>query len=259
MEVKINQVNLPEKITFNYEELKRQVADKLEYYKSVVYTENQVKDAKTDRANLNKLKKALNDERIRQEKAYMQPFNEFKAQINEIISLIDEPVKLIGNQLDGFEEKRKAEKQKEIIELFDGLATPEWLTIEQIFNEKWLNASVNITAIQKEIDDKLSQIDSDFSMLSRLSEYNFEAKEEYKKTLDIQKVFVFIDKLKAMAEIKKEAQPQPPKQETVEQVSTPVDDAPKQWVSFKANLTVEQAKELKQFFNDRNIEFEAIK
>ena len=35
-------------------------------------------------------------------------------------------------------------------------------------------------------------------------------------------------------------------------------EQPKQWVSFKALLTVDQAKELKRFFDDRCIEFEAI-
>ena len=41
-----------------------------------------------------------------------------------------------------------------------------------------------------------------------------------------------------------------------EQAVTP--EAAKQWIGFEAFLTVEQARELKQFFNSRNIEFRAI-
>ena len=65
MEMKVNEVILPEQITWNYDELKAELAEKVQKYETMVYTEDQVKDAKADRANLNKLKKALNDERIR--------------------------------------------------------------------------------------------------------------------------------------------------------------------------------------------------
>ena len=82
MELRVNDVAIPEKISFNYEELKAELTEKVAFYETLVYTDDQVKDAKADRATLNKLKKTLNDERIRREKEYMQPFNEFKAHVN---------------------------------------------------------------------------------------------------------------------------------------------------------------------------------
>lgn len=80
----MEQVAIPEKIAFNYEELKQELLDKVTMYETLVYTEEQIKSAKTDRANLNRMKKALNEERIKREKEYMQPFHAFKIQINEI-------------------------------------------------------------------------------------------------------------------------------------------------------------------------------
>ena len=88
MEIKMNEMQLPEKISFNYEELKQELAAKVSMYETMIYTDDQIKEAKADKANLNKLKKALNDERIRLEKEYMVPFNDFKAKVNEIISII---------------------------------------------------------------------------------------------------------------------------------------------------------------------------
>ena len=82
MELKVNEVALPEKITFNYEELKEELQEKAHTYEVIVYDEEQIKEAKADRAKLNNLKKTLNDERIRREKEYMIPFNDFKAKIN---------------------------------------------------------------------------------------------------------------------------------------------------------------------------------
>ena len=82
MELRVNEVKMPEKITFNYEELRSEIQKIVEDHSNLVYTGEQIKDAKSDKASLNKLKKALNDERIRLEKAYLEPFNEFKTQIN---------------------------------------------------------------------------------------------------------------------------------------------------------------------------------
>lgn len=92
MELKMNDYQLPEKISFNFDELKQELTEKVSMYETLVYTDDQIKEAKADKAQLNKLKKALNDERIRLEKEYMQPFNSFKSQVNEIVSIIDKPV-----------------------------------------------------------------------------------------------------------------------------------------------------------------------
>ena len=106
MELRVNEVAIPEKIDFNYEELKAELTSKVSFYETLVYTDDQIKDAKADKANLNKLKRALNDERIRREKEYMQPFNVFKAQINEIIGIIDKPIAVIDEQVKAYDEKR---------------------------------------------------------------------------------------------------------------------------------------------------------
>lgn len=74
MELKVNEYQLPEQILFNYEELKAELTEKVQHYETLVYTDDQIKEAKADRATLNKLKKALSDERIRREREYMQPF-----------------------------------------------------------------------------------------------------------------------------------------------------------------------------------------
>lgn len=52
----------------------------------------------------------MNDEQILRKKEYMQPFNAFKAQINEIIGIIDKPVAVIDAQIKEYEEKQKKEK-----------------------------------------------------------------------------------------------------------------------------------------------------
>lgn len=186
MELKINEMVQPEEPKFNYIEIKRWIQDGAEKYKNIVYTDNDISAAKADRADLNRLKKALNDRRIELEKSYMAPFKSFKSKVDELIKLIDEPAKLIDARVKEFEQHQKEEKSQQITEWFSGIeGRPEWLEIGQIWDQKWLNASKSMKSIKEEIEAALAQIHADLETLAGITEFGFEATEEYKRTLDI--------------------------------------------------------------------------
>ena len=256
MEFKINEITLP-RISFNYDELKHEVAERVKKYEAVVYNDEQIKEAKADRAALNKLKKALNDERIRREREYMAPFNEFKEQVNEIIKIIDNPIGLIDSHIKEFEDARKAEKNAEIEKLFNSIdRIPNWLRLEMIFNPKWVNAAVTVKQIATEMNLWINKVNNDLATLENLPEFSFEAIEVYKSTLDITKA---INEGKRLAEIQRK-KVEAEKQKAVE-VKPDIKEieakepALSNWISFSAKLTVAQAVELRAFFERRNIEF----
>lgn len=296
MELKVKEVSIPKNITFNYEELKQELTDKVSMYESLVYTDENIKEAKADRANLNKLKKALNDERIRREKEYMQPFNDFKSKINEIISIIDKPVQLIDKQIKTYDEKLKADKENEIMEYWksevDADHIPDGMTIDAIFDTKWLNASVSMKVVKEAINTAVDKFKTDMETLSNLPEFGFEAQQVYINTLDINKALAEGQRMakiakakaekerlekekaeeekrvKAEAEAKKQEEFIPPvvdeefdskvfstnnnTEDSVEEAAT------KEWVSFKCLLSIEDAQALGEFLKNRNIIFEQI-
>lgn len=273
MELKINELVIPEKITFNYEELKTELTDKIKVYETIVYDDAQIKEAKADKANLNKLKKALNDERIRLEREYMTPFNAFKSQIADLIETIDKPVAVIDKQVKAYEERCKEEKRAEIEAYFDSVEKPEILTLNKIFDDKWLNASVNMKQVKEAIQEAIDKVNADMFTLKALPEFSFEAIEEYNRSLDINRAIAEgqrladIQRRKAEAEAKakeeaervaqQETKPTPePETVNPNDAPRPVDTA--QWVSFKALLTVEQAELLKIFCREHRITIEPI-
>lgn len=290
MELRVNEVTIPEKISFNYEELKAELTEKVAFYETLVYTDDQVKDAKADRAALNKLKKTLNDERIRREKEYMQPFNEFKAQVNEIIGIIDKPIAVIDKQVKEFEDQKKVNKQNAIEELFATIGFQNFVTLEKIWDPKWLNASVSMKSIEEQMRSRMYQIGDDVLTLHNLPEFGFEATEVYKQTLDINKAIkeaqrmAEIAKAKAEAAAKKKAAEEARKAEEErkakeikeeqrvivptephEQAVTPPEPVQsadstqeRMVVKFEVLLTTEDAYALKEFFKSRSIEFKAI-
>ena len=187
MELKMNEYQLPQNISFNFEELKAELTEKVKLYETIVYTDDQIQEAKKDKANLNKLKKALNDERIRREKEYLAPFNAFKAQINEIIGIIDKPVAVIDKQVKAYEDQKKQEKKESIKELWYSLDAPDGLTFEDTFQEKFLNTSYSMKVIKQYFEDDIKRFTRDLETLAALPEFGYEAKMVYLSTHDINK------------------------------------------------------------------------
>ena len=240
MELKVQPYHAPEQILFNYEELKEMLLQKAEHYAAIVYTEDQVKDAKADRANLNRLKKALNDERLKREKEYMESFNVFKAQINEIIGIIDMPCAVIDTQIKAFEEQSKEEKMKEIHDYFITCIFPEGFEVDfaLIFDEKWLNASTSMRSIQEAICTKLGKIVSVLDVVRSLPHYAYEAEQTYKQSLDLAKAVSEAHRLQAMAEQKAAWEAEQAKRKAEESAETikpseptaPEPTSEKQWI-----------------------------
>ena len=260
----------PGRISFNFEELKTELSAKVESYKTMAYTDETMKDARNDRASLNRLAKALNDERIKREKEFMVPFNEFKAQIKELISIIEEASENIDAQIKEYEDRKKKEKLETIEKIWDEVIEhPEWLQCSDIFSTRWLNASVSMETVKKEIAEKLEKINTELGILQDLPEYSFEGIEYYKRSLDLGQA---IAETKRLGEIqrKKEAEAEAQKiladkvkgqgQATAEEVKA-YEEAPEPvkmwWVNIRAKVSVAQSKELTAWFNDHNIEFEA--
>ena len=200
MELRVKEIAIPEKILFNYEELKQEIQEKVQQYTNLVYTGEQIKEAKVDRSNLNKLKKALNDERIRLEREYLTPFNDFKAKINEIIKIIDGPVKLIDKQIKEVEELEKQEKRKKIEEYWNSKEKPFEIPFDNVLDPRWLNKSISMASVTGAIDVFLESTEKDLATLSNLPEFGFEATEVYKSTLDINRA---LNEGKRLAEIQR--------------------------------------------------------
>lgn len=284
MKVIIDEYQLPQELKFNFEELKTELQAKAKEYEVMTYTEEQLTEAKKDRANLNKLKKALNDERIRREKEYMQPFNEFKSKINEIISIIDKPVAMIDAQVKNYEEKKKEEKQEAINALFNAKEFPEWITVGQIQDKSWLNATTSM----KQIDDNMTgwknRIETEQKTIESLPEFAFEAMEIYKTTLDMAKAIAEGQRLADIQRRKKEAEAAAEKMRAEAEARRKEEEARKAaeqagadmaegyaagvkeqpygmagaWIKFEAYLTIPQAQALREFFIKNGIEFRAI-
>lgn len=210
-----------EAIKFNYEELKGGLTASLEKYQNLVYTPENIKEAKDDRATLNALKKSLNDEKIKIKKEFMVPYDDFEAKIKELIELVDKPASEIDKQVKVFEEQEKAKKREVINTIYSENigAYAELISLEKLYDPRWENKTYKETDITKEIQDVVKKADSDLKVIMDLkSEFEFQIKDTYFKTLDLGQALIENQRL----EKQKELQEQLTKPQTTEVKVDPV-------------------------------------
>ena len=201
-----------EAIKFNYEELKGGLTASLEKYQNLVYTPENIKEAKDDRATLNALKKSLNDEKIKIKKEFMVPYDDFEAKIKELIELVDKPASEIDKQVKVFEEQEKAKKREAIKTIYSENigAYAELISLEKLYDPRWENKTYKETDITKEIQDVVKKADNDLKVIMDLkSEFEFQIKDTYFKTLDLGQALIENQRLEKQKELQEQlAKPQ---------------------------------------------------
>lgn len=282
----------------NAEQIRDLVKKAASQYKAENYNEDNVDVAKADKTKLNKAKKALNDERIKLEKAFNAPFEEFKAIVNEAIGYINDAVGQIDVVIKDVDEKAKKQKREEVGKIAEKCELEEaGIKLDLIWNDKWLNKTTSLKAVEKEINERISQFKADLETLKSFAEDYDALVVRYKENLDLKATVVYANQLKAQREAnkpkeepkpeaekpevrqeeQKPAAPTAPKQESEGQhISSEEMDAadafaaalgqgtvemPKEQLftrGFKVTGTKEQLGQIAEFMKTNDIQFESI-
>ena len=203
MQLKIEEFPIATEIHFNFDEIKNEVADKMEFYKGLTYDESQLVQAKADRATLNKFINALDYRRKEIKDEILQPYKEFELRLNELKAIVEEPKQLIDAQIKAFEESAKEEKRQRITEIFKEEAGERDIDLFVIFDNRWLNKTYSEKDIREEIQAQVFNYDTNIPILEELPDYSEEAVRRYKETMDMSKAIGEALRLKEEAEKRK--------------------------------------------------------
>lgn len=176
-------------IEFNFEELKTELSTRLEKYNNLTYTEETVKNAKEDRAGLNKFKEVIETRRKEIKALCMKPYNDFEAKVKELTGLIDKPILAIDTQIKNFDNQRMEAKRTDITDFFNSSIGDlvEILPLDKIFNPKWLNATYKMSNIEKEIVETIGKVNGNLNIIADLKlapDLELQVKDKYLTTLD---------------------------------------------------------------------------
>ena len=263
-------------ITFNFDELKKEIGDSLEKYKGLVYTDATIKDAKADRAALNKFKDALETKRKEIKKRSMIPYEAFAEQVKVLTGLIDFPLNEIDKQVKAYEEKKKEERLDALRKFYEFLWNgydfyQNVLPFEKAIalKKEMQNASVKEKAAEGLLQDVLEKCKSDLNAIAALETgVNEPALIDYYKTCyDINAVIKKAQDIKSAAEAKKRQEEKAapaivqspiykPEDEPAKiSVSETAEETPVIQVDFRVWGTKEQLLKLQAFLKENSLRY----
>ena len=283
--VKTDLNQLPKTIDFNFEEMKSGLSEKLTYYNNLVVTEDSIKDAKDDKAKLNKLHKFIEAKRMDVKKACLAPYEAFEKQCKEITSMIQQPILAIEKQIKVFEDIEQQQKWEQIEAYYKAEVKElkELVPLDKIVSSKWKNKTEPIENICNGIGDTLDKIRTDLETIENLhsefehqivdaylNDYNLSRALQEQKRLEEQKKQIEAKKAAQQAIVKSNPQPTTPQVveplkptespvQTTQNTQTTQAKEPIYSASFKVTGTRTQLQGLAAFMKKYNINYEVIK
>ena len=185
-------------LKFNKESLMMAIQNEIVRY-DIEVTDDNIKESKEARARLNKVSKALDDKRKEIKKQYQEPLVKFENDVKEVKKIIDDASKKINDQLIEFENKEKEIRKNEIMTHFLSLNCHELITLDRLFDEKWLNKTNKTWKV--ELEAKVNKIWDDLNIINQFdltSGEKLELKGYYIETLDISSARARFDSIRAI-------------------------------------------------------------
>lgn len=270
LELKLSEFH-PVPVSFNYQELKKEIAERTLPYKGLIVTEDAIPTAKADLAKLRKLEKAIDDRRKDVKKEYNAPYMEFEAKIKDILSDIQTAIENIDGQVKDFEKKSDEEKLGRI-KVFYNLAfgnLAKVVPFERINNPKWLNKGYKKADIEAEISKMANDLRDNVDAVKALKSENEDALlRKLYLTLDMGEVMKEQAALNAIAEARKAkiAQMVEEAKKTVSETSQEPTEAfevdtpePLQQIDFRVWVTQTQKAALRNFLVENGIRYGSVK
>lgn len=266
IDVKIEGV---QKITDNMSEVKEYALKTKEYYETLVYNDEQIKEAKDERASINKVVKKVADYRKDTVEKFNKPLEEFVKTAKETESILKEASNCIDVQIKKYEEEEKQAKKKECKELFDNLVgdLSELISFEKVFDNRWLNKTTKMTEVEQDIKNVIEKVNTGLQAIKGLnSEFETELINTFLQDYDLSKAIMKNTQLKEQKErlSKTEVAKEETKKEIVkEMITKPVEDVIDERdiiKSYTLKITANYTKmtALRKFMEINDIKFERV-
>ena len=274
---------LPE-VQWNNEELRKDVAGKAEEYKNTAYTAEQLPEMRKDRAKLNALVTAFEDQRKQVKKFYNTPYDKFEKEVKEVLAPVREAITLIDKGIAEVEKKYREDRKAKMQELYEkyvgdlrGLVPFTRTVKEEYYKKAFTDKKLEqayidffgriredlkaLEELQERYRDKalLKYVES-FSLSDALREGKRleeleQAMEERRRSQEAEKAARDAAKQREEPQARPQAQAQQQEATITETVNTANEEEPIISLDFRAWGTKEQLMGLRQYMIDNNIKF----
>lgn len=142
-----------QKIEWNYEELKTEVSTAANEYAVSVYTDETIKQAKADKAKLNKFIEALTGTRTKVRKKLLAPDEQFGREVKDIEGIVRKAIDNIDGQIKDYERRQREEKTGKVRDFYDANIhdIEKYLPFERVMKPEYALTSTTMKSIKEEI------------------------------------------------------------------------------------------------------------
>lgn len=158
----------PAQIDFTgYDRMKDQIDQLHEGLENYDVTKENLKEAKSTRAKLNKLKKAIESRKVEIKKKAEAPIKDFNDKVESLVAEIDDSSSKISDGIKGFEDQEKQarhEKNLKHIKAICELAEVDPSKIK--YQSSWDNKSYSKTKFENEVDQQIALIQQEQDQLA---------------------------------------------------------------------------------------------
>lgn len=175
-------------LTANFDEVKAQLRELMQPYEKLVISEDDMAEAKNILARIRKVKTGIDEYRKSIKKEYSAPLVAFEERVKDVISVCTESESNLSEQINKFDRKRREEKFAALEQFFnDNVGSmAEFLTFDQIRNDRWGNATFSMDDAQAEIAKAMDMCEDGVNAIRSLgSPFEASLLNAYRKNHDL--------------------------------------------------------------------------
>nr|DAL36568.1 MAG TPA_asm: Protein of unknown function (DUF1351) [Caudoviricetes sp.] len=175
-------------ISANFDETKAWLTENLEPLRTMAVTPESMSQCKQYRASIRKVRDRIDESRKLAKAAAMEAYSDFEAKCKELTALCDEAANALDVQIKAMENAVKEEKRLRLMDYFAKTVgdMAEWITFDDCFNPKWLNATYAESTAQADMCAAIDRCRADLNAIRALgSEFETELLAEYRTTRNI--------------------------------------------------------------------------
>ncbi len=256
----------------NINEVKEFALKLKDYYSKLIFTDEQIKEAESERATINKAIKKISDYRKETISEFKKPIELFEQTAKETEQILKETADYVDKQIKSYEEVQKEKRKVNAKKIYDANIEElkELIPFEKIFNEKWLNKGSwkddnTSSLIQNEIIEIRDKVRNGLKTIESLnSEFELELKNTFLQDFSLENAILknnqLIEQQKALLksnEVKEEIKIK----KTEEFISKKVENEdlePTVTYTLKITGTMSQMKALRAFLETNEMDFEKV-
>jgi len=179
--------------TWDFPTIKSELQKYLSEYERLVYTDDSIKDAKKDKAALNKAKKVVEDARKVFKTKCLEPYEKLEPQIRELVDMIEKQKILIDDTVKDYEQRQKEAKELAVRDYYNQKAIVIGDMAEalypKLFDKKWVNATTSRTKYEEGVQEAINEALENITLIREMdSPFVDSLLEVYAKTVSMDQV-----------------------------------------------------------------------